>query len=440
MICHIFWRGSAMRYALLIASIVFSILSAVLPGHAQPPPPAPEADLLVEDVPLPSDVGVSNPQNVPENLRRFSGAWVGAWGGQLRHVLVVENVMADGNADVIYAVGDNPAANVRRQWRRHKATISGNTLQVDPFATYELTSNGRLDATYQARNGRSRARMSRIELGDLMRAGAAIAWGLPNIEFLDTALREDGKPIRLETVLVKPSGPGPFPLAVFNHGSTGNGKDPRLFAQTQWSPDIANFLVDRGWMVAFPQRRGRGKSDGLYDEGFGPDRTRGYTCDPNLSLAGADRALGDIKAAVDVLRKRPDVAPRPIVIGGLSRGGVLSIAYAGKHPQQVDGVINFVGGWVGEHCVNAPYINGSLFEMGGAFPHPTIWLYGNHDSTYGLDHSRANFAAFQKAGGKGSFAEFEPPATANGHFIHTYPQLWSDTLAKYLGTLEAHAP
>jgi hypothetical protein len=79
-----------MRNALLVASIVSSVLSAVLPGHGQPAPPTPAVDLLVEDVPLPSDVAVSNPQNVPENLKGFSGAWVGAWGRQLRHILVVE--------------------------------------------------------------------------------------------------------------------------------------------------------------------------------------------------------------------------------------------------------------------------------------------------------------------------------------------------------------
>jgi hypothetical protein len=44
------------------------------------------------------------------------------------------------------------------------------------------------------------------------------------------------------------------------------------------------------------------------------------------------------------------------------------------------------------------------------FPHPTLWpwLYGNHDPNYSLDHSRANFAAFQ-AGGKGSCFELEVP-------------------------------
>ena len=85
-------------------------------------------------------------------------------------------------------------------------------------------------------------------------------------------------------------------------------------------------------MVAFPQRRGRGKSDGLYDEGFAPDRTQGYSCDPNRSLAGADRALKDLGAAIAALQRRPDVAGEQILLGGQSRGGALSIAYAGMHP------------------------------------------------------------------------------------------------------------
>jgi hypothetical protein len=83
-------------------------------------------------------VSVSYPQNVPENFKRFSGAWVGAWGEQLHHFLVVESIMADGTANIVYAVGDNPAANVQRRWGRLVATIVGNTLRAG-FATYELT-------------------------------------------------------------------------------------------------------------------------------------------------------------------------------------------------------------------------------------------------------------------------------------------------------------
>jgi ABC-type uncharacterized transport system substrate-binding protein len=208
-----------MRHVLLIALIGFAVLLEVLPGHATPlaaPGPAsgplagnptlqlsqneptssaPAGDLLVEDVPLPGNVSVSNPQNIPENFKRFSGAWVGAWSGRLHHILIVESVMADGNANVVYAVGDNPAANVRRQWHRHDAAIVGNTLRVERLATYELAGNGHLDATFEAGNLRPRATMSRIELADLTRPGKTIAW---TSEFLGTAPKENGKPVRPE--------------------------------------------------------------------------------------------------------------------------------------------------------------------------------------------------------------------------------------------------
>jgi pimeloyl-ACP methyl ester carboxylesterase len=268
-----------------------------------------------------------------------------------------------------------------------------------------------------------------------MLPGAKIAWTTPS-EFLNTTLREEGKPIRLEVVIKKPSGSGPFPLLVFNHGSTGRGTDPNLFTATYASSDIADLFVDKGWMVAFPQRRGRGKSDGLYDEGFALDRAQGYCCDPGRSLPGADHALVDIKAAVDALRQRPDVAAGPILIGGVSRGGVLAIAYAGMHPEQVSGVLNFVGGWLGEGCSTAGEVNGALFQRGGKFDRPTLWLYGQHDSFYSIAHSRSNFDVFKKAGGKGEFLEFAVPG-GTGHALVAYPHLWSRDVEKYLAAIGA---
>ena len=256
---------------------------------------------------------------------------------------------------------------------------------------------------------------------------------------ISTKLRENGKPVRLEVVIDKPPGDGPFPLLVVNHGSTGRGNNPALFTQTFSNPAFAEMFVKRGYMVAFPQRRGRGKSEGrLYDEGFNVDRNQGYACDPKQSLPGADRALTDIAAAVEVLRQRPDVAREPIVMAGISRGGILSIAYAGMHPRAVAGVINFVGGWMGEGCPNASEINGALFKRGGMFPHQTLWLYGNHDPFYSLDHSRANFAAFQAAGGKGSFFDFEVPG-GNGHRVMFSPPLWTGHVDRYLNSIGAEA-
>jgi dienelactone hydrolase len=251
---------------------------------------------------------------------------------------------------------------------------------------------------------------------------------------LPTELVEDGVPVRLEVVLFKPPGEGPFPLAVINHGSTGKGNNPALFTETWFDVGIADVLNERGWIVAFPQRRGRGKSDGKYDEGFSPERTKGYTCEADVSLAGADRALHDIGAAISALKRRPDVAASRILIGGQSRGGVLSVAYSGAHAEQIFGVINLVGGWVGDSCVTVNAVNQSLFEQGGRFKRPTLWLYGRHDPFYSISHSRGNFAAFQKAGGQGSFLEFDVPG-GYGHDVIRHPQLWSAPIGNYLSSL-----
>ena len=392
------------------------------------------ADMLVDDVPIPADARVEVPLEVSETLSRFSGAWVGSWGDRLHHILIVEDISASGEAHVVYAVGNN---GVKGVWRRLEATVSGNALTIDDTfnATYVLTPADSLRATYRRGDAVGQATLSRIALTELMLPGAHVAWATPS-EFLDTRLQEGGKPIRLEVVIKKPSGSGPFPLLVFNHGSTGRGTDSNLFTATYASPQIADFFVEKGWIVAFPQRRGRGKSDGLYDEGFAPDRAQGYSCDSGRSLPGADRALDDIKAAVDTLQQRSDVAAGRILIGGVSRGGVLAIAYAGMHPEQVLGVLNFVGGWMGEGCSTAAEINGALFQRGGKFGRPTLWLYGQHDRYYSIEHSRSNFDVFKKAGGNGEFFEYAVPGGI-GHALLAYPNLWSGDVERYLTVIGA---
>jgi pimeloyl-ACP methyl ester carboxylesterase len=217
-------------------------------------------------------------------------------------------------------------------------------------------------------------------------------------------------------------------------GSTGDGTNSALFTETWFNVRLADFLNARGWIVAFPQRRGRGKSDGLYDEGFSAEREKGYTCEADSALAGAERALGDLEAAIAALQRRPDVASSRVLLGGQSRGGALAIAYAGGHPEQIVGVINFAGGWLGEGCATAKLINATLFERGAPLPQSTLWLYSRQDRFYSGRLSRENFEVFQKAGGRGAFMEFDVPG-GNGHFVIGYPQLWSAAVNDYLDLL-----
>src|SRR6516162_2131010 len=102
--------------------------------------------------------------------------------------------MADGTANIVYAVGD-----ARRQWQRGDATIVGNTLRV-ARATYELTGNDQLDATFEGDNGRSRATMSRIELAYLTRPGATISrWPPADLLVADVPLPRNVSVLRCLT-------------------------------------------------------------------------------------------------------------------------------------------------------------------------------------------------------------------------------------------------
>jgi hypothetical protein len=67
---------------------------------------------------------------------------------------------------------------------------------------------------------------------------------------ISTELREDGKPVRLEILIRRPDGQGPYPTVVFNHGSTGRGDDPALFRRSWTNLPAAKFFNERGWMVA----------------------------------------------------------------------------------------------------------------------------------------------------------------------------------------------
>jgi dienelactone hydrolase len=164
----------------------------------------------------------------------------------------------------------------------------------------------------------------------------------------------DGERIHLEMRVYEPAAGAPSPTLVFNHGSTGSGTNPEAFTRPLDFPEVARFFVARGWAVVIPARRGRGGAEGRYDEDV------------------ADRALRDIQAAMDSILAMPFVDRSRVVIGGQSRGGILSVAYAGQHAEQVKGVINFVGGWNGSRCRHAATINQSLFVRGARYPDETL--------------------------------------------------------------------
>lgn len=248
-------------------------------------------------------------------------------------------------------------------------------------------------------------------------------------ERIPTPFVEDGRPVRLKVLVRAAAGPGPHPVLLLHHGSTGRGNRPALFRAVHDYPNTAAFFNARGWTVVMPQRRGRGGSDGRYAEGLRADGG-GYDCDPAVALAGLDRAMDDVDAVMRWMATQDDLDTTRVLIAGVSRGGALAIACAGRWPLAFIGAIQFNGGWLGRLCDSHAEVNRAAFLRGAAFDRPTLWLHGSHDAYYRLAHCRANFDAFVAAGGHGTFHSCRA-----GHGLIGKPALWHPRVDGYLRAL-----
>lgn len=379
---------------------------------------------------LPTDSTVRQPPaGTPPERLRWSGTWQG-WACVARACdvrLAIESVDAAG-ATVAYGAASEQLAPVSL---RAQGKFVEDELRVALENGFQLVMRLRADGDMELLLTRA---TQWVMAGVLTRRPLPPPLR-PTIERIATPWREDGKSQSLALLVFRPEGDGPFPTLVVNHGSTGQGIQPDLFRISWTSSEIARFFLDRGWLVLFPQRRGRGGSDGLYDEGFRDDRSAGYSCDPSRALAGYDRASADLAVIMDAVQARADVDRKKILISGVSRGGILAVGQAGEHPDQFVGVINFVGGWVGAACPRADDINPVLMKRGAGFGHPMLWLYGDHDSFYPLSETRKSFEAFIDAGGQGELITFELPPGADGHGLHRAPELWSPAVERYLASI-----
>ncbi len=202
-----------------------ALLLATLPLSAQ------AADPRLDGVPVPLNIDPS------DSASPFAGSWFGQWGSQWRTLLVVERIKGQ-KVEAVYAVG--PRGDYEGGWRDLTGEIESDTLSLDgPTYTLdvELRPSGRLRARYNNDQG-----FAILSKGDLKKDRR---WSFGETEMVKTDLVELGEPINLETVIYKPPGDGPFPLAVINHGSTGLGDNPAAFKHTFSSDWLADILVER---------------------------------------------------------------------------------------------------------------------------------------------------------------------------------------------------
>jgi dienelactone hydrolase len=383
-------------------------------------------------VPLPDTLGMQSPgPDVPPEIARFEGAWIGTWHDD-RHILVVERVRADGRANVVFAQSDSAFYGASREWWRDEARIVGGVLTLTGFRTFRYAFDGpdRLYMTATLKNGGvTSGTLVRADPQRLTAGGRPVEWPWPgervSIPHLTVRTPDGARPIMLEATFYPPVGPGPTPLAIITHGSDIGRNQLRT-----WSFSTeAHWLRDNGFAVLALMRRGRGSSEGINgEEDFGRDH-EGNLIDISNGVA---QAVEDLESAIVFGRKLPGVRPGPVLLVGQSRGGFLAMHYAGLKPAEVMGVVNFSGGWYPYGPVTTSYYADA--GRGAGDKVPELWLYADNDQLYPEALIREYNQAFVSAGGNADF-EVLHGVPGDGHLLRLYPNRWRPVADKFLASL-----
>jgi len=129
--------------------------------------------------------------------------------------------------------------------------------------------------------------------------------------------RTGGAATRIDALVFRPAGPGPFPAVIALHGASGLMGRGGLFPNYRY---WGNRLRDEGFLALFPDSfNARGLKEGI------------ATLKRDPVPPGRER-VGDVYGALRYLQARPEVRPDRIALLGWSHGGstVLAAVDAGQ--------------------------------------------------------------------------------------------------------------
>jgi dienelactone hydrolase len=215
-------------------------------------------------------------------------------------------------------------------------------------------------------------------------------------------------------VLFRPSGEGPFRLAVIAHATTQNVLRRAQMPQPEYRA-LAAHLVAHGFAVLVPERLGHGATGGDYLEDQGG-------CD-EADYAHSGRATADeIRSALGYMRSQRFVRRDGAVVIGHSAGGWGALALANEDPKTIAAIVAFAPGRGGhandfENRICAPH---TLLTAAAAFGKdarvPVTWLVAANDTYFSPAFSKTLADAFRNGGGTVDFRSL-PAFGSEGHWL-----------------------
>src|ERR1700761_2704477 len=230
-------------------------------------------------------------------------------------------------------------------------------------------------------------------------------------------------PLPMIAYVVRPIGPGPFPLLIMNHGVSLNQQERAFFPLVEFR-DAATWFARRGYLVVAPSGSGYGAGAldaperGLYSLFYSKI---GRCENPNFHNAGLAVALVD-KWIIDFMVDEKVAVPDTAVVVGQSAGGWAAIALSSQNISGVRAIIAFaagrggrVGGKPNNNCSPDRLVL-TTGEFGRTARTPMLWIYSENDTFFGPGPSRRMHEAYTTAGGSAEY-HMLPPFGSDGHFL-----------------------
>lgn len=225
----------------------------------------------------------------------------------------------------------------------------------------------------------------------------------------------------------KPSGKGPFPVMIWNHGSE---EDPSL------QPELAEFYTKNGYLLFLPHRHGQGLSPGTYIVDILEGYKKNHSADEYRKEAVRQHEiyLKDVLAAIDFIRTKPYVRPNRIYMSGGSFGGIQTLLAAEKG-HHLKAVVPFAPGaqsWDNE------FLRERLSEASKNAKIPMFIIQARNDYDIGPSLTLGPIVLLK--GSPNGFTLFPPfgplndPQSGHGKFAITRSGIgiWGDAVLRFL--------
>ena len=193
-------------------------------------------------------------------------------------------------------------------------------------------------------------------------------------------------PVSLQVTVYMPNGPGPFPLAIMNHGATS--KVPPEQQPRYRITFAAYYFLSRGYAVALPMMRGYAGSEG---------RLVTHRC--NYAATGLEAAV-DVRAVIEYMKQQPGIDGSQIVVAGQSFGGWNTLALGALNVPNVKGLVSFSGAMEMPTCETsyASLLEGAQW-LGAHTTTPSIWFFGDNDQLFSTRTWHGMYDRYTAAGG-----------------------------------------